>query len=265
MPYTFWVVADPAISAIVQKSLAEYRHELLVDNFAGIPILDQHGSTDDNVPVFHSRRMLQLTSETSSPINYIELPDKGHWYDGVMTTSPLRDFYNHILNDESLMPYIPRCFSMVVRNPGDMGSRHGLVVDQLISPDQNGKIEVERHESTSTWAINTSNILRFHFAKGSDSSNPHHLNIDRYTLHISSTVPRDECQSFARSKNGSWEVRSTFYLTENVLTTSRCRTIVTGVPSDSDMEPNLAPLVRSSAHAVHLRLSCLILVPSRLE
>ena len=194
----------------MQKSLAEYRHELLVDNFAGIPVLDQHGSVDDNVPVFHSRRMLQLTSETDSPTDYVELPGMGHWYDGVMTTSPLRDFYNRVLNDTTVTPGVPKCFSMVVRNPGDMGSKFGLVVDQLISPDQAGKIEVEREDSKSTWTIKTSNILRLHFAKGSDSLHPHHLKIDKCTLRISNTVPRDRCQSFIRCENGSWEVRSIF-------------------------------------------------------
>lgn len=161
-----WSEADPRVTCLVQNALRNFRHELLVSNFSGIPILQQHGSVDDNVPVFHSRRMSQLISESDNDAReeYIELKDKNHWFDGVMTTQPLREFYQNILSRGSDLPQLPRSFTIVIANPADMGSRGGLIVDQLCDPDQLGKIEVATSSATDAWVLTTSNILRFHFS-----------------------------------------------------------------------------------------------------
>lgn len=79
-----WQESDPRAMAVVLAALNPERHELLVDNLVDIPILQVHGSEDDNVPVFHSRRMFQLLGEASSQkaelySDYSELKGKSHW------------------------------------------------------------------------------------------------------------------------------------------------------------------------------------------
>lgn len=141
-----------------------YRHELLVENFAGIPVLQQHGSADDNVPAYHSRRLNQLISQTGGFSEYVELPGAGHWFDGVMTTGPLRDFYEYHLDKHRTPPALPMQFSIVVANPAEMGSRGGIVVDQLIAPEKYGRIHVERVPSSGMWILHTWNIRQFHLS-----------------------------------------------------------------------------------------------------
>lgn len=94
VPYTFWHEADPRITAVLQNALKPYQHELLLPKAQGIPLLIQHGSSDDNVPVFHARRMSQLASQAQVDVEYHELAGMGHWFEGVMTTKPLLTFYD---------------------------------------------------------------------------------------------------------------------------------------------------------------------------
>ena len=160
-----WTETDPRINCVVQSSLSSFRHELLVVNFEGIPTMLQHGDADDNVPTFHSRRFNQLAMETGEklPESYSELPNEGHWYDGVMTTAPLRSFYERNLDDDASKHSLPDPFQLVVANPGEMGSRGGVSVDQLCSPGQLGKIRISRQTSPPTLRLETSNVKRFHF------------------------------------------------------------------------------------------------------
>lgn len=79
-----WHESDPRAMNVVLAALTPERHELLVDNLVGVPILQAHGSEDDNVPVFHSRRMFQLLGEANTQkaelfSNYTELKGKPHW------------------------------------------------------------------------------------------------------------------------------------------------------------------------------------------
>ena len=172
VPYDWWTEADPRVSSILRNATASYRHELLLDNVSGIPLFEQHGSADDNVPVFHSRRMSQLiyqSDPSSIASQYGELPDKGHWFEGIMTTTQLRMFYQEVLDHPFLKEMPPAGFAIVVANPADMGSKYGVVVDQKVQPDQLGKVNVRAAKGTrmevSIWEIETSNILRFHIKR----------------------------------------------------------------------------------------------------
>lgn len=197
---------------LLQNSRRSFRHELLIPNLKGIPIMQQHGSADKNVPAFHSRRMNQLISRMSRgfPHQYVELKGKGHWFDGVMTTRPLLEFYD-ILGREADWAKLPQYFTIMIANPAAMGARGGLVVDQLINPDQFGKIEVERCPTSmtlTTWVLRTSNILRFHFVptKRLDIL-PHKLVMDKSLL--LELPPGEEVFGcwLVRSDQGLWHVR----------------------------------------------------------
>ena len=208
VPYHLWHEADPLVTSIVHASMNTYRHELLVENFGGIPVLQQHGGADDNVPVYHSRRLNQLISQAGGSSRYVELQGAGHWFDGVMTTRPLREFYEYHLDRRRASPELPIQFSIMVANPGDMGSRGGIVVDQLISPERYGKIHVTRFPSSSIWVLKTSNILRFHLSR----LHPVDIRLrfdDSPDLFLMDRTQQDE-NCFRRLTNGSWQVGSMF-------------------------------------------------------
>ncbi|KAL9097818.1 MAG: hypothetical protein Q9165_000144 [Trypethelium subeluteriae] len=167
VPYGMWRTMDPRRQAVLQASLNSYRHELLADNLKGIPILQQHGSADDNVPVWHSRAMHESIEQAGGRSSYFELPGQRHWFDGIMTTEPMRNFYVANLPAPSgrFEPSLPvrrsqsEKFSLVVANPADTGSKNGITVLLLESPDQYGRIDVDLDGSRCV--ISTSNILSF--------------------------------------------------------------------------------------------------------
>ena len=224
-----WVEADPGVTKVLQNSRRSFRHELLIPNLKGIPIMQQHGSADDNVPVFHSRRMNQLISQMNgeSPQQYVELKDKTHWFHGIMTTAPLLAFYD-ILGREADWAKLPQKFVMVIANPVDMGARGGLLVDQLMSPDQLGKIEVERVPTSMTWVLRTFNVLRFHFiATNKSDLAPHKLVIDQNSLELPPGEERFDCW-LVRSSEGPWHVRKSIQLLDLKAELLRYATIVSG-------------------------------------
>ncbi|KAL9078478.1 MAG: hypothetical protein Q9157_002599 [Trypethelium eluteriae] len=167
VPYGTWRSMDPKRQGILQASLNSYRHELLADNLKGIPIIQQHGSADDNVPVWHSRAMHEYIEQAVGRSSYFELPGETHWFDGIMTTEPMRNFYKANLPTPGERLESSRLdqqsqsekFSLVVANPADTGSKNGIIVLQLESPDQYGRIDVDFDGSRCL--IATSNILSF--------------------------------------------------------------------------------------------------------
>ena len=196
------------MASILGISLLNYRHELLVPNLAGIPILQQHGGADDNVPVFHSRRLNQLISRSNGSSRYVELEGKGHWFDGVMTSDSLQDFYDDVLRRKASTAILPDIFDFVVPNSGDLGSKGGIHVDQLISPGRLGYIKVSRIEGDSKWELTTSNIHLFHFSSLESKQNwPKYVTIDSQVPISVKARTEQESQYFVRSENGEWMVR----------------------------------------------------------
>ncbi|KAF9732252.1 hypothetical protein PMIN01_10181 [Paraphaeosphaeria minitans] len=62
----------------------------------------QHGEVDDNVPSYNSRFLCQqlFLSDTS----YNEIPGQDHWWDTLMTTPELVDFYYWHTNGDGTLP-----------------------------------------------------------------------------------------------------------------------------------------------------------------
>lgn len=184
-----WQPCEPLLSSVIQRSRSTYKHELLLSNLAGIPIAQQHGSDDDNVPVYHARLMHTILDQIQWPSSYDELPGKGHWFEGVMTTSFLTKFYNAMVNrtnsvksiaskcpmsacnsaSMTVAPWLSKAdagtFTITVPASGNLGSKAGIQVDQLLSPDVNGKLRVHCDPKTQIWHISTHNIHRFHLSK----------------------------------------------------------------------------------------------------
>ncbi|KAJ9666124.1 hypothetical protein H2201_003802 [Coniosporium apollinis] len=172
VPYQLWQPIDPRRRLVLDASMNSYRHELLAENAKGIPILQQHGSDDDNVPAYHSRLMSQLLSLTGWHSTYAELAGEGHWFDGVMTTEPLRNFYNKHLKMPTRVPQrqCPRSgnagefsasFSLVVANPADTGPKRGVQVTHLEDPGQLGRVDVLTDCASHSMTVKTSNVVGF--------------------------------------------------------------------------------------------------------
>lgn len=53
-----------------------------------------------------------------------------------MTDGGLSPFLEYHLQENPVIQPLPDRFSVVVANPADMGSRGGIVIDQLDLPDQ---------------------------------------------------------------------------------------------------------------------------------
>lgn len=207
VPYTMWTEADPLQTAITWTARANFRHELLVENIANIPMLQQHGSADDNVPPYHSRLMSSLRSQTSVRSDYVELPGKEHWWEGAMTTQPLTEFYERYLDGSAPTRLAPNSFVVVYPNSDDIGS--SIIVDQLESPDRLGRIEVNTKfdGECGAWVAQTTNIRRLHLDLDLLSSLGYKLSTiflddteisyDTATLYNTTTL--------LRSRSGVWE------------------------------------------------------------
>jgi hypothetical protein len=201
--YNMWRYSEPLVSSILHQSRASFKHELLLANAVGIPIMQQHGSQDKNVPAYHSRLMHSLLEEVDWPSRYVELPNAGHWFDGVMTTSSLLKFYKSSLQSTRQTALT---FTIYVPHSGDMASKGGLYVDQLQSPDRFGRVHVTIDAKEETWHIQTQNIHRFHLsATACNSEKRLTLIIDDTDTHFRVDPARCGFTWYIRGTDGSWK------------------------------------------------------------
>lgn len=201
-----------------------FKHELLVENLQGIPLLLQHGSNDDNVPVYHSRLMKSLIHEIPAPLTYAEVPGAGHWFEGVMTTSSLQAFYRATLNTKGLRNELPIDFTFVVVDSDDFGSRGGLVIDQMVSPARLARIRVHRNISQATWHLQLTNVHRFHLDVSAVSApRPRQIILDNAKEPIN--LNDSERLMFARDDSGFWKVFCAIWLFYYVSLTTRLKIV----------------------------------------
>ncbi|CAD0112557.1 unnamed protein product [Aureobasidium uvarum] len=191
----------PAVRALLDASLSSYRHELLLENVKGIRILQQHGSIDDNVPAFHSRLMNQLIRQQGANSSYMELQGRNHWFDGIMTTEPLSEFFVQELNDLAQHLRAPEAFTLAVANPADSGPKFGVEILHLRRPGQLGKIHISF--SSSECFLRSSNVLSLRLP--SIYPRTHGIVVDGQRIEISLQATSTDLWL---SLNGTWEVLS---------------------------------------------------------
>jgi poly(3-hydroxybutyrate) depolymerase len=204
VPYHLWQAADPERTAVISASLNSYRHEMLMPNAHGIPVQQQHGQIDDNVPAYHSRLLAEQlyrtgvsSGVTRANATYNEVPGQNHWWNGVMTTPELVDFYYTQAKNDDVLPRKMEHFLIMVGDPGDMGSKNGIQVKQLEDPGRYGKVGVRGH------VIKTSNVRSLEFSptlwKGS-------VTIDGHDLSLAGTATTNvSAINVYKSENG-WNV-----------------------------------------------------------
>lgn len=164
VPYTFWHTSEPQKEALIQSTLLPYRHELLLENARDIPVVQQHGSADDNVPVYNARSMSQRIHQAGAYSEYFEMPHRPHFWNGVMATKPLSHFFNkhlerHMDEKAAGVPVHLRNFTFHVADPGSMGSKFGVKVVSLRTQGKLAKVSVTYEAFTNTCLFKTVNVL----------------------------------------------------------------------------------------------------------
>ncbi|USW50030.1 Putative alpha/Beta hydrolase [Septoria linicola] len=204
VPHTFWQAADPGRTVVVQAALGSYRHELLLSNSKGIPVLQQHGGKDDNVPPYHSRLQSQLIGEAGANSTYLELAGQPHFWDGVFTTDPLKAFYKQQIERSNAMisGFELQDFTMTVANPADTGPKHGVHVLQLHTPGQLGRIDVLFDALTSGCVVRTTNIRMFQLPTYFSECSV--FTLDKRNVSLSQLASDHDC--ILSRRNGTWHV-----------------------------------------------------------
>ncbi|KAG0373548.1 hypothetical protein BGX24_011557 [Mortierella sp. AD032] len=189
VPFTGWLsnsYTDAQLRGILESSIIEFDNDVHMSNTVGLPILARMGSIDDNVPPFHSRKMVRLGQENAHNTTAIwlsEVPGQGHWFTGVLQDVVMLSFLNTHLYDNIItlpptrgedvkavnLPPFPDSCVITVINPAGMGSKCGIQVEQLRIPFRKGtiKLEIEKgHDGGElpTWILVTTNIRRLSFA-----------------------------------------------------------------------------------------------------
>ena len=187
VPFQWWRESDPFRQAILQSSLNKFRHELLVPfNAKEIPIMIHHGGADDNVPTFHSRRMQQLLLEMKALSDYVEFPGAGHWFDGILTTNELKEFYKKHLEAWARKPRKSSNFSLRAMSPGNTMGKNGIRIQGVTVPGQIGHVEVEIQNRTIT--LRSSNVRKLSFNNDYEGYNVcSESGSQRWPIHCSST------------------------------------------------------------------------------
>ncbi|KAF2723182.1 hypothetical protein K431DRAFT_265302 [Polychaeton citri CBS 116435] len=188
VPYSFWQPADYGRTAIIHASLNTYRHEIVMINAQGIPILQQHGGADDNVPAYHSRLLSQILQHVDVGSQYVEFPGKPHWWDGVITTKELTRFFQTELEgfrDQASYPLHE--WSLVTSNPASIGPKQGIEIIHLINAGQLGKVSIRLNRTESLCVIFTSNVRTF--TVNLESSRCRALVIDNVNMDLGYNLP----------------------------------------------------------------------------
>ncbi|KAF3479564.1 uncharacterized protein GIQ15_06540 [Arthroderma uncinatum] len=205
VPYSMWHNTDALLAAQFFRARQDFKHELLLDNFVGIPVHQQHGASDDNVVVYHSRLMHRLMKENGWPSEYLEVPGKNHWYDGIMTSDYLKEFYYKYAKRPDSDHLLPVNFAITIPPAG---------------PDRAGSINVQRDLSTHVWKITTRNIRRFHLELSAVRAlPPSQIQIDGsepfpVTTEIKSATTwytQDNSGKWMASQEASWRTTSERY------------------------------------------------------
>ncbi|KAI5819027.1 hypothetical protein BZA77DRAFT_276613 [Pyronema omphalodes] len=203
VPYNLWHESDPRVMGQVYAALNSYNHPLLVRNMIGTPIYQQHGAEDDNVPVWHSRRMHQLLVEAGGNSIYAEVPGKGHFWEGVMTEGKLGGWLEEQLKNGEV-PELGEKFEVVVASPGDMGSRGRILVEQVEEEGVLAKMTVAKNGNI--WRIETSNVRRWRFGRAERPGmpTPTQVIIDDQNIEVPGGVG-----TFLLTDNGEWIIDQT--------------------------------------------------------
>jgi len=131
---------------------------------------------------------------------YAEVPGAGHWFEGIMTTSPLQKFYRRILiENQDHNKDVVSSLTIVSANPGDTTSKHGFHITHLADPGRLGKLDVQVQPDTIH--ITTSNIESFTIKRAKIECL--HLSVDGQDVAVSGKEA-SSVRHFTKAPNGVW-------------------------------------------------------------
>jgi len=105
-------------------------------------------------------RLVDELSKNPHAVNVSEIPNVGHWFNGVVDDPILQKFFN--AHYSTALPQLPVNFTVVTLNPATSEGRGGIRILQLITPYRAGRIFVQQ-SNTGTWILTTENVRRFGF------------------------------------------------------------------------------------------------------
>eukprot|EP01133_Synstelium_polycarpum_P008939 gene8939-10482_t len=157
---------DPVLQGILMASIAENDNDLYTTNLVGLPLMARYGQNDTNVNPWHSRRMARMVAEQSdNPAAVIisEVPNEGHWFDGILGDNYMQAYYDSIVSSGLQLPPLPKSITITTNNPSSSGTRANIQILQLSIPFRVGRIHIQQVQESSglTWVLTTQNIRRF--------------------------------------------------------------------------------------------------------
>ena len=75
-----YMYGDPRQVGMRDLALLEDRPLNFVENARNLPVFIVHGGVDDNVPTMHGRMFAQRLEALCYDYEYLEVPDRGHWW-----------------------------------------------------------------------------------------------------------------------------------------------------------------------------------------
>ncbi|EAL65482.1 hypothetical protein DDB_G0283989 [Dictyostelium discoideum AX4] len=161
---------DPSLQGLLMASIAENDNDLYTSNIVGIPLMVRYGENDTNVNPWHSRRIARMVDEQSNQLSSVtisEVPNSGHWFDGILNDQYVLNWYNQ-LTESSLFsqPPIPKVITVTSHNPSSSGSRANIKILQTINPSRVAKIQIvqiNNEQGELVWILSTQNVRRFGF------------------------------------------------------------------------------------------------------
>ncbi|GJE86814.1 hypothetical protein PsYK624_028970 [Phanerochaete sordida] len=149
---------DPYMRAVLETALTPDDNDLFVSNLVDTPILAIHGGADENVPVWHSRALVD-TLKTWNPaanVTFREDPGEPHCYDGAFGDGRTQAFIDASL-DAPLALQRPRSFTLTVAIPAESGPLHGFRVLVLWTPGRLARLTVTMGDD-GTLAVFSRNV-----------------------------------------------------------------------------------------------------------
>ncbi|KAI0698480.1 hypothetical protein BC835DRAFT_1268955 [Cytidiella melzeri] len=198
---------DPLLRAILETSLTPDDNDLFISNLVDTPILAIHGGADENVPVWHTRALVN-TLQTWNPeanIMFKEDPGEPHCYQTVFENNEVQAFIDQSIEQEDfLTDRTPHVFTLTVAIPSESGSLHGFRVLKLKTPGRLARLAV----TTDNEGVHVvpKNVATFSLSiRGLRSLRTRNLLIDSQPFEVNE---EDDIYVFNQEVNGAWKVAS---------------------------------------------------------
>ncbi|THH31747.1 hypothetical protein EUX98_g2437 [Antrodiella citrinella] len=197
---------DPAVRAILETALTPDDNELFISNLVDTPVLAIHGGDDDNVPVWHTRQLVDVlkTWHPNANVTYQEDPGQPHFYPNMFLTRSVQDFIDSAF-EQSFDHNHPADFTLTVAIPSDSGSLHGFRIEALQIPGRLGRLTVQSGDNRVI--IKTSNVRTFAIG-GPQTLTSGGLPVLVDNQEVNTNVLSNDAIVYICKRDGRWQILS---------------------------------------------------------